>query len=83
MRAAPRSRAVAAAKAVDLHAHLLALEIRRETQEHHDGVGLLGGGNRCGLQRLVGRRPDQLKLCVAVRFLRVHAKPICAARLET
>ncbi len=48
---------VAAAEAIDLDVHLLALELRRESYERDNDVGLLGLGDGFVQESLCGRNP--------------------------
>ena len=66
----------------DLHAHLFALETRREAEEHDDGVGLLGHLFGLAGKRLVRRRPEKLQARFAVRLLADHANLVVVAALE-
>src|SRR5579885_687285 len=77
-------RAVSALEAGNLHRHLLALEARGETQEHHDGVGLLRDRFGVALERFVrAAGPDELEARVAVRFAAHDPDAVRSTTLET
>ena len=65
------ARAIAAAKSVDLHRHLLALEPRGESEEHaRPHRPARAAFTASAVERLVRRRPDELQSRVAIRLLR-------------